>query len=227
MVIAVRRTGADIIAVGVQECYYKLGDDEDGDQGDLPEGMPYRRSRKDSWHRHKAQIRGNSSPMSKFRSTMHTSNETKAGFEDTISSTIGEGYWLMKSVNLGQMKLMIFVTTAVYPAISRVKSATQATGVANVATNKGGMAISFKYWDTELAFVNCHLAAHLDKVPSRNNMYRNIIRGLRMENAYNMDLLTGYHHVFWMGDLNYRMELGKSTNTPSEEEFSSVVRPRS
>lgn len=175
-------------------------------------------------------------------------------FQDMVRDFVGENYWLIKSVNLGQMRLMVFIATPLYPALSQIKNATQATGklpmetisrfsflhpqwslgvpwsplvvatgVANVATNKGGMAISFKYWDTELAFVNSHLAAHQDKVRSRNNMYRNIIRGVRTD-KYNMDLLTGFHHVFWVGDLNYRVDFGNPTNTPSEEDFDKMVR---
>lgn len=96
------------------------------------------------------------------------------------------------------------------------------TGVGGVGQNKGGIAVSFSVWDTEFCFVNSHLAAHQDKVNSRNAMYRSIVRGIRLD-PYNMDILTGHHHVFWMGDLNYRIAFGQQRSSPTDEEFAAVV----
>lgn len=91
-----------------------------------------------------------------------------------------------------------------------------------VGQNKGGIAVSLSVWDTEFCFVNSHLAAHQDKVNSRNAMYRSIVRGIRLD-TYNMDILTGHHHVFWMGDLNYRIAFGRQRSSPTDEEFAAVV----
>lgn len=103
----------------------------------------------------------------------------------------------------------------------------QATGVAGVATNKGGVAIGVRVWDTDLCFINSHLAAHQDKLRARNNNYRDIVRGIRID-PYNMDCLTAYHHVFWMGDLNYRLDWGQQasnpTETPTQADFDEIVR---
>jgi phosphatidylinositol-bisphosphatase len=46
--------------------------------------------------------------------------------------------------------------------------------------NKGGVAISLKYGETLLGFVNCHLAAHQDMVERRNEDYREIVGGLQV-----------------------------------------------
>lgn len=88
--------------------------------------------------------------------------------------------------------------------------------------NKGGIAISVNVWDTELCFVNSHLAAHQGKVHLRNAMFRSIVRGIRLD-PYNMDILTGHHHVFWMGDLNYRIAFGQQASSPTGDEFAAVV----
>lgn len=74
-----------------------------------------------------------------------------------------------------------------------------------VGQNKGGVALSLRVWDTHLCFVNSHLAAHQDRIKARNSMYRSLVQGLHV-NDHGMDVLTGFHHVFWMGDLNYRID---------------------
>lgn len=61
-------------------------------------------------------------------------------------------------------------------------------------------------WDTEICFVNSHLAAHQDKTRQRNANYRDIVRGIRMDNCQ-MDILTvgavsqpgGGHGEAWHG----------------------------
>ena len=93
--------------------------------------------------------------------------------------------------------------------------------MAGVGQNKGGVAISLRVWDTHLCFVNAHLAAHQDKVTARNSMYRSLLRGLRLADG-GMDLVTGFHHVFWIGDLNYRIDYTQNP-TPNETEFRHVV----
>ncbi|GMH43463.1 hypothetical protein BSKO_11385 [Bryopsis sp. KO-2023] len=98
----------------------------------------------------------------------------------------------------------------------------QNDGVGGVGQNKGGVAIALNVWDTELCFINSHLAAHQDKTPARNAMYRNIIRGLRLD-PYNMDIVTGYHHIFWMGDLNYRIMFGQQGASPTDEDFGALI----
>lgn len=46
----------------------------------------------------------------------------------------------------------------------RVDRDYEGTGMAGFGTNKGGVAIGVRVWDTELCFVNSHLAAHQDQV---------------------------------------------------------------
>eukprot|EP00798_Chlamydomonas_sp_ICE-L_P013605 gene13605-19478_t len=147
-------------------------------------------------------------------------------WEDTLKDALGPSYWMVKSSHMGQMRLLVFARNDIYPAITRSEKGSQATGVAGVATNKGGVAIGIKVWETELCFINSHLAAHQDKCRARNAHYRDIVKGLRMD-PYQMDVLTAYHHVFWMGDLNYRLDYGQQaiipTESPSMDDFKSLV----
>ncbi len=119
----------------------------------------------------------------------------------------------VKSVHMGQMRLTVFVRNDLVAGVTNVTRGSQATGVAGVATNKGGVAVgltvsvaprelqqgsaaaaltvgrrlllwrelsvlawpAMQIWDTEMCFINSHLAAHQDKTVQRNNNYRFVV----------------------------------------------------
>lgn len=68
------------------------------------------------------------------------------------------------------------------------------------------IAVFFYYFDTPMVFVNSHFAAHQDKVETRNADYREIMEGVQFERAA-LDIMSEAHRAFWMGDLNYRIDL--------------------
>jgi len=68
------------------------------------------------------------------------------------------------------------------------------------------------------------LAAHQHKTAERNSDFRQIVNGLHFGDD-KMDIHTQFHHVFWMGDLNYRVastEQGDS-KTPPDDHFNAMV----
>jgi phosphatidylinositol-bisphosphatase len=85
----------------------------------------------------------------------------------------------------------------------------------SVGLNKGGAAISFKLDDTHLAFVSSHLAAHQSKTAQRNADVGEICANLKLlpprqrRSAHRPDVATAFHHLVWVGDLNYRLEYGQ------------------
>lgn len=65
-------------------------------------------------------------------------------------------------------------------------------------TPQGGVGISLSVWDTSLAFVNSHLAAHQDKSRARNNNYRSAASeadeaGKGRQHILRRDRLAGPH----------------------------------
>jgi hypothetical protein len=88
----------------------------------------------------------------------------------------------------------------------------------SVGLNKGGVAVSFKLDDTHLAFVSSHLAAHQSKTAQRNSDVGEICANLKLlpqaqrRSVHKPDLATGFHHVVWVGDLNYRLEYGQQVS---------------
>ena len=108
-----------------------------------------------------------------------------------------------------------------------MNSDSEATGVGHVMANKGGVCIAFKFWDTGVCFVNCHFAAHVGQCETRNSNYRTIASSIRV-GLPGMDLLSQFHHVFWLGDLNYRLDFGKVHEkqelTPERQFWATIVK---
>ncbi|KAJ7523802.1 hypothetical protein O6H91_18G063200 [Diphasiastrum complanatum] len=144
----------------------------------------------------------------------------------SLRSQLGPRYKILKATSRGQMRLAVFVRDNEEKAICEVYKDSEATGVGHVMANKGGLCIAFKFWDTRLCFVNSHFAAHVGQCSARNGNYREIVGQLRV-GIPGMDILSQFHHVFWLGDLNYRLDFGgiegKST-TPPKEPWLNVVK---
>jgi hypothetical protein len=76
---------------------------------------------------------------------------------------------------------------------------------------------------TKLAFVSCHLTAHegVSKCEERNASIVEILGGVRAGDK-DIDITEQFHHVFWMGDMNYRITFDPAQPTTTKkntEEF--------
>jgi hypothetical protein len=131
-----------------------------------------------------------------------------------IGSHLGENYVKLAGTSLMQIRIVAWVRREHYYKISRVKTTTVATGLANVIGNKGAAALCFEYYDTRFCFVGTHLAARIDRkrLEVRNQNYRDILKGLAA-NGFTKNGLGDVHHefdyFFWLGDLNYRIEMSR------------------
>lgn len=143
----------------------------------------------------------------------------------TLSSHYGESYILVGEYNLMQMRLLIFAHEKLSNVIDEVRKETEATGIAGVVGNKGGVAIALKVMDTSFVFVNSHLAAHQHKKKKRNEDVCEVISNIRNLGIRGVDILHQYDHVVYMGDLNYRLDYGDQGDdkTPSKEIFDEMV----
>ncbi|KAA0176847.1 hypothetical protein FNF27_01669 [Cafeteria roenbergensis] len=131
---------------------------------------------------------------------------------------------LVAQESLWGIHLLIFARESVAHHISEVQACTTATGIGGVMGNKGGVAIGLVYRGcTSLAFVSCHLAARMGRSLARCGDFADIVRGSRIhlsaQGSLRSQLLHEYDHVFWAGDLNFRVDMGKQGTS---EEFSKV-----
>ncbi|XP_046873076.1 inositol polyphosphate phosphatase-like 1b isoform X1 [Hypomesus transpacificus] len=111
--------------------------------------------------------------------------------------------------SLWNMKLAVFVKPEHESRISHVNTASVKTGLGNTLGNKGAVGISFLFSGTSFGFVNCHLTSGSEKVLRRNQNCADILRLLSLgdKQLSSFDISLRFTHLFWCGDLNYRLDL--------------------
>jgi hypothetical protein len=149
-----------------------------------------------------------------FQECEYTPREGYISCEDDcfawIGQHLGENYMKLAGASLWAIRIVVFVRRDLYYKITRLKTSTVATGLAKVIGNKGGAGVAFNLYDTRLCFVGAHLAARIDRrrMELRHQHYRDILRDLNFSD--NGDIHHEFDHIFWMGDLNYRIELPRN-----------------
>eukprot|EP00123_Amoebidium_parasiticum_P018177 comp24124_c0_seq2/m.43765 comp24124_c0_seq2/g.43765 ORF comp24124_c0_seq2/g.43765 comp24124_c0_seq2/m.43765 type:complete len:870 (-) comp24124_c0_seq2:278-2887(-) len=131
-------------------------------------------------------------------------------------------YLKVRSQQLVGMLLMVYVHESLVPNIRDCDAAMCGVGIMGVMGNKGAVVIRLRLFNTTLCFLNCHLAADSQNWQKRNMDYMEI--GRRIE--FNPTLppenwrgpyvperlkITKHDYVFWLGDLNYRVNMDNDT----------------
>ena len=127
---------------------------------------------------------------------------------------LGAGFVALAQVSLRGMRLGVYchkdlaTSSAHHVGIARA-----ATGVAGVVGNKGGLVVRLTLGHTSFAFCSCHLAAHESEAhqQARNAMARKVLlktMGGKVGSGRPLDAVHAADHVLWLGDLNYRVDLG-------------------
>ncbi|XP_029712812.1 inositol polyphosphate 5-phosphatase OCRL [Aedes albopictus] len=135
-------------------------------------------------------------------------NETKIDrtWVDKVMSGLHTGaiYEEVASVRLVGMMLTVAVKKSLRDRISDCLTAAVGTGTLKWG-NKGGVGVSFQLNEALFCFVNTHLAAHTQEVVRRNEDHDEIIRRMSFEKTFRGRSIDEHHHIFWIGDLNYRL----------------------
>eukprot|EP01134_Creolimax_fragrantissima_P006018 CFRG6018T1 len=139
-------------------------------------------------------------------------------FFDRILSAMGDEYVEVARSSLLEIKLLVMVRKSVANHISKVVRSKEATGLGDFIGNKGGCGVKFTVEDTTICFVSAHLAAHEgEKFRERRNQdVSDIINGMWLKGPSLLDLTNYCQHVFWMGDLNYRVDLSSHIREAAE-----------
>lgn len=123
----------------------------------------------------------------------------------TIVETLKNSYSCIVKSYFWEMRLVLLVKKRLEAFVSNVVASTEATGILGLMGNKGGVVACFNFFDSPIAFVSSHLNAHQGNVQRRNEDFKSICTLINLDNGP-FDLLSGYHHVIWAGDLNYRID---------------------
>uniref|UniRef100_A0A672T7U0 phosphatidylinositol-3,4,5-trisphosphate 5-phosphatase n=1 Tax=Sinocyclocheilus grahami TaxID=75366 RepID=A0A672T7U0_SINGR len=111
--------------------------------------------------------------------------------------------------SLWNIRLAVFVKPEHEGRISQVNTASVKTGLGNTLGNKGAVGVSLLFNGTSMGFVNCHLTSGSDKALRRNHNFQDILRLLSLgeKQLGTFDISLRFNHLFWCGDLNYRLDL--------------------
>lgn len=113
-------------------------------------------------------------------------------------------YSLLWDAQLGGLLLLVFARRLQIDKITNVEGSILKTGFGGMASNKGGVAVLFRYSGTRICCVTLHLAAGLNNLAERHIHYKALADGLRFQrNARVRD----HDIVLWFGDFNYRIDL--------------------
>ncbi|KAL3934619.1 MAG: hypothetical protein SGBAC_009701 [Bacillariaceae sp.] len=141
-----------------------------------------------------------------------------------IQQILGDDYTNISQEQRGQMRLTIWALKDVAPGIRNIKVSGANTGVGNVLANKGGIVTSMVFHDTRLSFLSAHLAAHEgDRYYNArcSNMYDILKSSKTFEicDRHSIDSTVGSHHMFVMGDLNFRTKFSDNSTATHAEKF--------
>jgi len=113
------------------------------------------------------------------------------------------------------VRLAVFAKPTVAPHIHNIQLMGINLGLPPIS-RKGALAIGFELYDTGILFLNSHLAAHQHKEKERESNIFTILHCLyptfyfkddeKNNPRFLTDVLNAHHHVFWFGDLNYRID---------------------
>ncbi|KAM6447712.1 phosphatidylinositol 3,4,5-trisphosphate 5-phosphatase 2 isoform 2-T2 [Liasis olivaceus] len=137
-------------------------------------------------------------------------------------------YRLIAMQSLWNIKIAVLVKPEHENRISHVGTSSVKTGIANTLGNKGAVGVSFMFNGTSFGFVNCHLTSGNEKTARRNQNYLDILRLLALgdKQLSSFDISLRFTHLFWFGDLNYRldMDIQEILNYINRKEFEPLLK---
>ena len=135
------------------------------------------------------------------------------------------GYVLLMQRSMVGLLVCVFVKAPHRTRVKYIAADSVGVGVMGMMGNKGGVSVRVQFYDSTLCFVCSHLAAHRENVAGRNADYYNVLQKISFdvgEEAVREVIRNGsmsqwasgssavgipdHDIVFWLGDLNYRID---------------------
>jgi len=125
---------------------------------------------------------------------------------DKATSTFGAlGYIKIRSIKLLGMVLSMFCLEKHVPYLRGIETQYTRLGFNGYWGNKGTVSIRFEVYGVSVCVLNSHLAAHDHQNQARIESYDTVLGGHTYSRP-STELILYHDYVFWMGDLNFRLE---------------------
>jgi len=136
--------------------------------------------------------------------------KSKTGVEEDwfgrLGQHLGDQYVQIAGLSVrDSIRIVAFAKKRLSKHITNIETAYDIIALP-VFMRKGAVGIRFSLHETTLCFVNSHLEAHQGKVKARNANTYDILDGVRL-GCDPYDISNQFDHMFWMGDLNYRIDV--------------------
>ncbi|XP_039618630.1 phosphatidylinositol 3,4,5-trisphosphate 5-phosphatase 1 [Polypterus senegalus] len=130
----------------------------------------------------------------------------------TLKNITTINFKMISSCTLWNIRIVVLAKPEHENRISHIFVDSVKTGIANTLGNKGAVGISFMFNGTAFGFVNSHLTSGSEKKLRRNQNYFSILRFLNLvdKKLNPFDITHCFTYLFWLGDLNYRIEMPSS-----------------
>lgn len=147
----------------------------------------------------------------------------QSAWDAALQEAAGPSFVKLHSANLEGIKLTVLVRRALRRSCHKIESAELPTKLGGLLKTKGAIGISLELGGRSLLFINSHLPAHQGAVRERARDYKLICERLDLPLDLHKSLtltpskavpkrlvVDKFDHVFWMGDLNYRVERSRA-----------------
>ncbi|CAF1423415.1 unnamed protein product [Adineta steineri] len=143
-------------------------------------------------------------------------------------------FQLLNRIRLMGILLFVYVRTPHMAKCTSISRSSVPTGFMGLAGNKGGVGISFNFYQTQVCFINCHFASGDGQTQKRNEDYQTIESRMTFTDAPTYSLkdyiwytpttagssapnpqtssvptrywkINDHDIIFWFGDMNYRI----------------------
>ena len=123
-----------------------------------------------------------------------------------VQEYMGKDYLVLASMQVWDITIIVLCRKKCLLKITNVEGSTKATLHKEKCGMKGAAGVCMKFHNTSLAFISVQLAARVERTKMRRINVEEIVNQIQLANK-DSDLSSQFHHVFFMGNVNYRIEM--------------------
>lgn len=114
-------------------------------------------------------------------------------------------YVRLKVLRMQAIALNVYVKRHMLLRVTSVESEYSKAGMGGWWGNKGGVSVRFDVGGANMIIVNTHLAAHMENMAERIVDFNTVLETQKFRDP-DVENILDHDYVFWMGDLNCRLE---------------------